>query len=216
MKFNELISVACNSFEFMGCRTALKRLAVDLLHVFHLLCSKSYTTAQHGDFVRHMASMGQRWVGVFGDSPPIALHIMAVHWKDWLLIVKAHSTRTEGGELLNEIHQVGWWNATCQWSPMFRQISVDILKFSTDEVELWLKDSVLYADCAEAVSGLTGRQLRALSAGDLMSRCPDTELAWKLHKLLTEVRDGCDTLLEVDIGPWWVVEKKLNGGWPQL
>ena len=193
----------------------LKQMDVDRLVAFHLLCSKTYNNDQYGSFVHRVDNLEARWVICFGDEAPVCAHIMARHWKVWLRLVKSHSVRTEGGELLNQIHLDAFVDATSKWSPTVRQIAVQARskEFSAEKVKNW-RQSNGFASCVEVLDGVDGMGLLGISRDTLMSILPDAGVARELYRVLHVPHDGCSHLLCVDVGPWWVAERRLNGGFP--
>ena len=103
----------------------LKKFAMDLLYGFHLLCGKTYTNAEYDNYVQRVDQMEERWQECFNSHAPVCAHIMDKHWRVWLRLVKSHAVRTEGGELLNEVHLDAFLDATSKYSPEVGQISME-------------------------------------------------------------------------------------------
>ena len=115
-----IVSIA-KAYGFSGDHTGLSTLAMKLLWAAFILCGKDFTARKKDLFAQHVDGIGLLWQSIFGRKGPVCLHILQIHWKQWMQHIKPYAVRTEGGERLNGPHAKAWRTATTKYTPVFHQ-----------------------------------------------------------------------------------------------
>ena len=210
---NAIVVEATSKYEFPQEKAdKLFAMTAKLIKALHIVTSKRPNV---DDFVASVLGINEEWRALFGERGPTALHILEEHWSKWLLQVIAYAFRSEGGEGCNETHADIHDNATTQWVPVVDPVVRALQKYSVEEVQDWLKRRKWFRSMA-GLQDVSGPALLAMSLHDLQSIIPAEQASCIFCVLHPPLRYGADTLLEVDVGPWYVLMRHLKGNWPQF